>query len=155
MKYKIFIIITALLITVGITFVIYKKNNNKPFYLNEKYYNQNDFIEVSTKDVNKLIENKSSFVICDYNNFCNFKKPCESIFKEFISTNKVGILKMKFEDFKNTDLYNEVKLAPTVMIIKDGKIIDYLQSDSNEDTNRYQDIKSFEKWIKKYIILKK
>lgn len=154
MKYKLIIIITAIIIISGITFVIYK-NNNKPFYLNEKYYNQNDFIEVSTKDVNKLIENKSSFVIYVYNNFCNFKIPCESIFKEFIDTNKVGILKMKFEDFKNTDLYNKVKLAPTVIIVKDGKIIDYLESDSNEDTNRYQDIKSFEKWIKKYIILKK
>ena len=43
MKYKIVIIITALIIISGITFVIYK-NNNKPFYLNEKYYNQNDFI---------------------------------------------------------------------------------------------------------------
>ena len=154
MKYKLIIIITALIIIGGITFVIYK-NNNKPFYLDEKYYNQNDFIEVSTKDVNKLIENKSSFVIYVYNNFCNFKIPCESIFKKFIDTNQVGILKMKFEDFKNTDLYNKVKLAPTVIIIKDGKIIDYLESDSNEDTNRYQDIKFFEKWIKKYIILKK
>ena len=154
MKYKILIIITALIIICGITFVIYKKNN-KPFYLEEKYYNQTDFIEVSTKDVNMLIENKSSFVIYVYNNFCNFKIPCESIFKEFIDINKVGILKMKFEDFKNTDLYNEVKLAPTVIIIKDGKIIDYLESDSDEYTNRYQDIKSFEKWIKKYIILKK
>ena len=154
MKYKLIIIITALIIIGGITFVIYK-NNNKPFYLDEKYYNQNDFIEVSTKDVNKLIENKSSFVIYVYNNFCNFKIPCESIFKEFIDINKVGILKMKFEDFKSTDLYNKVKLAPTVIIVKDGKIIDYLQSDSDEDTNRYQDIKSFEKWIKKYVILKK
>lgn len=152
MKYKILIIITALIFICGITFVMY---NNKPFYLNEKYYNQTDFIEVSTKDVNKLIENKTSFVIYVYNNFCNFKIPCESIFKEFIDTNQVGILKMKFEDFKNTDLYKKVQLAPTVIIVKDGKIVDYLQSDSNEDTNRYQDIKSFEKWIKKYVILKK
>lgn len=154
MKYKILIIITALIFICGITFVMYKINN-KPFYLNEKYYNQTDFIEVSTKDVNKLIENKTSFVIYVYNNFCNFKIPCESIFKEFIDTNQVGILKMKFEDFKNTDLYKKVQLAPTVIIVKDGKIVDYLQSDSDEDTNRYQDIKSFEKWIKKYVILKK
>ena len=39
-------------------------------------------------------------------------------------------------------------------IIKNGKLINYLDTEKDEDLNRYQDSLEFEKWLNKYIYLK-
>ena len=42
-------------------------------------------------------------------------------------------LTIKFEYFKKTKLYKKIKYAPSVIIVNNGKIIDYLDSNKNED----------------------
>ena len=55
---------------------------------------------------------------------------------------------------KTTKMYDNIKYYPSFAIYKDGKIIDYLEADSDEDLNRYKDVVEFEKWFKSYIQLK-
>ncbi len=59
-----------------------------------------------------------------------------------------------FDEMKESYLYKKVKYAPSVIIIKKGKIIAYLDADKNADLDKYQNEKVFEKWIKNYIYLK-
>ena len=67
----------------------------------------------------------------------------------------IDVVSITFENFKKTDFYKEVKLAPSILIIKEGKIVTYLRADSDEDFDRYQDTEAFEKWLNKYIYLEK
>lgn len=55
-------------------------------------------------------------------------------------------------NLKKTYLYKKVKYAPSVIIVKKQKIIAYLDAEKDEDMDKYQDEKEFEKWLKKYII---
>ena len=41
------------------------------------------------------------------------------------------------------------------VIIKNGKIVTYLDANKKEDLDRYQDTSSFESWLDKYIYLSK
>ncbi len=50
-----------------------------------------------------------------------------------------------------TKFYNEVRLDPTVIIVKDNEIVTFLKADSDEDLEKYQDVKEFEQWINNYI----
>ena len=41
------------------------------------------------------------------------------------------------------------------MIIKNNEIVAYLDANSDEDLNRYQDLEEFESWLDNYIYFSK
>lgn len=77
--------------------------------------------------------------------------PCDKIFESFMEKYSIDFLKISFENFKNTLFYNEVKYAPSVIIINNEKIISYLDANKDEDLQKYQHEKEFEKWLNNYI----
>ena len=141
MKKVVLFIITLLLIT-GCS-----KKQIEKFYLNNKYYNEGKFITIKNLDDLK----NDTYVLYTYNNYCTFKIPCEEIFKEYMEKYKIDFYKIPFDQFKKTTLYTKVRYAPSIIIVKDGKIIDYLDANSNKDIEKYQDTKKFEEWINNYI----
>ena len=90
-----------------------------------------------------------------YNNYCSLPIPCEYIFEDFMSKYNISIVSIPFKEFKETKYYKKVKYAPTIIIIKEGNIVAYLDANSEKDLDKYQNINDFEKWISKYIYLDK
>ena len=140
MKKVVLFIITLLIIT-GCN------KNIEKIHLSDKYYNEGNYINIKNLDGLE----KDSYVIYTYNNYCSFKIPCEKVFKEYMEKYKIDFYSMPFEYFKKTSLYRKVKFGPSVVIVKEGKVIAYLDADKNEDLEKYQDSKKFEEWINKYI----
>ena len=138
------VLLIAIFLLVGCT-------NNKKFYLTEKYYNNGDFIDVTSAE----IPYNESYILYTYNNFCVLPVHCETIFKKVMENNKLDMLSIPFDDFKKTSLYKEVKYAPSIIIIKDGEVVSYLDANSDSDLEKYQDITKFEEWLKEYIYLEK
>ena len=129
--------------------------NDDQFALDSEYYNKGEYIQIDTEKVKELVDNKKTFLLFTYNNYCNFPVPCDSIFQEVMDKYKIDVLKIPFDKFKDTDFYETVKFAPSLMIIKEGKIIDYLKADEDGDMDKYQDVKAFRNWLNSYIVLKK
>ena len=121
------------------------------FYLDDKYYNNGDYISVTSEK----IDNNGSYLLYTYNNFCALPVHCENIFKEIMEKYKIDVLSIPFDNFKNTDYYNKIKYAPSIIIIKNGEIISYLDANSDKDLEKYQNADKFEEWLKKYIYLEK
>ena len=149
MKKKIIIIFTIIISILVFTTILNNNNNKNKFYLEEKYYNNNSFIETNSKDIKKL--SKESYILFTYNNYCTLPIPCEYIFEDFMKKNNISIISIPFAEFKKTNYYKKVKYAPTIIIINKGKIIAYLDANSDKDLKKYQDINEFEKWIDNYI----
>ncbi len=125
--------------------------SNKVFYLTDKYYNNGEFINVVAADINY----NESFIIYSHNNFCSLPIHCETIFKGVMQKYKLDFLSISFDEFKKTSFYDEVKYASSVIIVKDGKIKAYLDVNSDDDLEKYQDVIKFEAWLKDYIYLEK
>jgi hypothetical protein len=119
--------------------------------LPDRYYGSNGFIESDKEEIENLLNKKESFILFTYNNFCTLPFPCEKIFEEYMTNNKVRFLSLPFSDFKETSLYETIKYAPTIVIINKGKIESYLDAESDADFNKYQDVTEFSKWIDSYI----
>ena len=136
----------VLLITI---FLLVGCTNNKEFYLEDKYYHNGDYINVSSSD----IKDNESYILYTYNNFCVLPVHCENIFKEVMEKYKIDVLSIPFDDFKNTSFYQEVKYAPSILIVKKGELISYLDANSDNDLEKYQDTTKFEEWLRKYIVL--
>ncbi len=158
-KKKITIIIGFLVFAICL-FVVFYGGYKKPqeekiekFGLTDKYYGNGEFVKVDASALNEL--DKESFLLYTYNNFCIFKIPCDEIFQEAMTEKKIDIISIPFSEFKQTKYYKTVKLAPSVMIIKNGEIVKFLDAESDEDFNRYQDKDEFIKWLDKYIYLEK
>lgn len=157
MKKKLFITF-GIIFTISLFLIIYSKDssyNGEVFKLSDKYYNNGDYVVIDSSKLNKAINNNESFILYVHNNFCSFSVPCGDIFKEATSKYKIDVMEIMFDDYKNTKFYKKVKYAPSVLIVKDGKIIDYLDAEDDDDLNKYQDVDTFENWLKKYIILEK
>ena len=77
--------------------------------------------------------------------------PTKDLIEDVCKELNITILKIPFDEFKTTNLYNEVSLAPSIILIKEGKIIKYLDPEQNKDLSKYQDKKEFISWIKEYI----
>lgn len=125
--------------------------NSSKFSIEKEYYKESKFIDVTSEDIKELKENKKSFIVFTYNNYCMLEIPCDEIFKKVMNKYNISFLYLPYEEMKNTFIYNEVKLAPSVILIKEGKIVAYLDAESNEDLLKYQDTEEFEKWLTSYI----
>lgn len=152
-KKVLFVIIPLLLIGI-ITFVL-MNNKSEKFSLEDKYYGTGEFIDVSNSELENIIKDKENFLLYTYNNYCSLPIPCDSIFGSVMKEYGFNILQIKFSDFKETNLYKKVKLAPSVLIFKDGKLIEFLDAESDNDLKKYQDKEEFKNWLNNYIGLKK
>lgn len=124
------------------------------FLLEDTYYGNGSLVEVTTNDIENKLNSKESFLLFTYNNYCTLDIPCEDIFEEFTKKYQLSILSIPYDDFKKTSLHQKVKYAPSVLIIKEGKIVSYLDANAESDLKKYQDIEAFDSWIKEYINLK-
>lgn len=141
------------LITLAI-FLILTGCSNKEItkvYLSDKYYKDSNFISLTADEISNLKDD--TYLLYTYNNYCTLEVPCESIFNSFMSLYNISIISIPFDEYKNTSFYKKVKYAPTVILISKGKIITYLDADSDNDLDKYQDIIAFTKWLDTYIYL--
>ena len=132
--------------------VVFLSACTQKFYLDEQYYNQGNFIEITSDDLETL--GSQNYVLFTYNNYCAFSVPCDEIFQSFMSQNKIDFLSMSYEEFKKTKLHETVDFAPSVIIVKNWKIVDYLDSEKDKYLSMYQNVEKFGKWIQKYVNLK-
>ncbi len=148
MNKKILYIIPIVILIVAIIFLIYPKEEKGKFYLDDKYYNNGEFIEV-----NKLP--RGTYIAYVYANVCIFPTPCDKIFKEVMEKYKIDMLEISFDDIRDTKYHKEVIYAPSALIIRNGKLIAYLDAESDIDLEKYQDASKFEEWLSNYIYLEK
>ena len=142
------VLLIAIFLLIGCTF-----NKQEKFYLNNKYYNKGEYISVDSKDIDNI--KNDSMIIYTYNNFCNLPIHCENIFKEFMNKYKIDFISIPFIEFKKTSFYSGVSYAPSIIITKNGKIVDYLKADNDSDYDKYQKEDVFEKWLSEYIYFNK
>ena len=123
------------------------------FYLNDQYYNQGEYVKLDSVSLENIKDN--SMIIYTYNNFCNLPIHCENIFKEFMDKYQINFISIPFSEFKKTSFYTNVSYAPSIIIVHDGKVIDYLKADSDNDYDKYQKVDVFEEWLSDYIYFTK
>lgn len=158
MKKKALLIIglIVLVIIIVVSLIIFNNQNKKikPFFLEDMYYEQSKVTEIDTNTFNNLIEKKKSFVIFVYQPMCITSSDFESVLNDLLKENTLSIYKIAFSDIKNTDAGKKVKYYPSFIIYENGKMVDYLEANKDEDTIYYSSKDEFKKWLTKYVNLK-
>ena len=146
---KLLVLLTILIVITGC------KSKNSKFYLDDQYYNDGSYIEITKEELEELQNKKATYLLFTYNSYCTFKVPCDNIFEEVMKKYNIDIYSMPYELMKQTFIHDTVRYAPSIVIVKKGEIITYLDSEKDSDLNKYQDSDEFEKWLDQYIYLNK
>ena len=139
---KIIVLILVSLLLVGC---------NGKIKLEDKYYKRSEFIDIDYLGVDDLIKSKENFVVFIYQPMCTMSSEFEKLLDEYMDIRKISIYKMSFTDMKKTSLKDTVKFYPSFIIFKDGEVVDFLDADSDEDTNKYKILKAFKEWFEGYV----
>lgn len=148
------IVIILIFIVVIIERNFIQKTSNFMFYLEEKYYGDSVFNEIESNDLNNLINDKESFAIFIHQPFCSTSYEFNKILTKFSEENKISFYKMSFDEMKKTVMYENIKYYPSFAIYNNGKLIDFLDAESDEDLNCYKDMEEFKNWFNSYIQMK-
>jgi len=135
-------------------FVVCLVGCDKTFYLEDKYYEKSSFVELDKEGLNELIDNKESFAVFVYQPLCEASVEFENVLTKFLEKYKIIIYKVSFSDIKDEDLGKTIKYYPSFAIYKDGKIVDYLESDKDEDIQKYKSLDNFKNWFTSSVKLK-
>ena len=146
MKKVLLIIFTMLLLT---------GCKQEKFYLEDKYYENNNLIEPTAEEVNKLFENKESFAAFVYTPGCISCAEFEVVTDEFRKENNIVFYHIKSEVAKETKIHDKVIYTPSALLVKNGEIVAYLDATTDEDLSYYQTKDNFKSWLEKYIYLEK
>ena len=150
-KKKLLLVISVLILLSIIIFITFKVLNRN-FYLDDKYYGNNEIYEIGIEEFNNLISNKESFGIFVYQPACTTSAEFEQVLYDFFKQNNMSIYKIKFSDiYEHTDF---LKFYPSFIIYRNGKMVDFLEADKDKDLKYYQSVNGFSEWFTKYVILK-
>ncbi len=151
MNKKILIVILCLssLLITGCFNKTKEEDNTSKIYLTDIYYNKGNFIKIKNSDISNLKD--KTYILYTYNNYCTLPVSCESIFQKFMNKYKIDFLSIPFGEFKETEFYNTVKYAPSIIIVENGSIVSFLDANSDDDLEKYQDVDKFEEWLNNYI----
>ena len=147
---KIWITCIVVVLLVIILLVILTLNDK---HLSKKYYGKHEFITVETEDIEKM--RNETYLLYIHYDYCIFTVPTDNVIQEMMDKYNISVLKMHYEKFSKTYLHDEVKYAPSLLIVKNGKILDFLDAESDEDLPIYQDSNKMAEWVSKYVDLTK
>ena len=144
------------LVTILLVAILLVGCKESKFYLDEKFYNtDNGLVIVELEDVNQAISQKESFIVYIYLTGCSTCQEFEPIVREFLEENKMMMYYLSYDKLeKGSYLKKKVKYAPSALIFEKGKLVDYLDTSSDRDTERYKSLDAFSEWMKSYIEMK-
>lgn len=153
MKKKLLFIIPILLVLIISSIIAIAIFNNKinVFSLENKYYGNNDITEIDLNQLNELIDKKESFGIFVYQPMCITSADFEKVLYDFQAQNSISFYKIAFSKVKNE--LKDLNYYPSFIIYNNGKMVDFLESDKDEDIKYYQSADGFEEWLTKYVKL--
>lgn len=146
--------IFPLLLLISIIPIIIKNMPEGKFYLEDKYYGKNQFVDITSADLNNLIKEKESFALFVYQPACVTSADFEQVLYDFMETNNIQIYKISFSDLKETEIKNTIKYYPSFAVFNKGKMVDYLDANSDEDLKYYKSKEGFTKWFQSHVIIK-
>jgi len=151
---KRYIIVPALLVAFVIgAFILSAATKTSTFYLEDSYYNSNETQEIELDELNRLIDTQETFGVFVYQPLCVTSSDFEEVLNTFQEQYQIGFKKIAFSKVKNSQAAEFLQYYPSFIIYKDGKMVDFLEANKDEDLQYYQSVEGFKDWLANYVKL--
>ena len=121
--------------------------------LSEEYINNTTRHELDAESYKQLIAEQKSFILISHLPDCRAK--ILQFLKDYSAERQIAVNYMVWSEFHEIEKDSDIKYAPTVIIYNKGKIVDFLKSDSDADTAKYNNYEDFRAWLDSFVKLSK
>ena len=147
MKKKICLLVALVLLLVGC--------KPEKFYLEDELYEKSAITEIDVDTFKKLEKDEKEFAIFVYLPGCTSCAKFKEVLSEFDEANKIEFYTISITEVKGTSILDNIEFAPSMLIYKDGKVVDALDATSDKDKSALTTVDGFTKWLEEYIYLTK
>ena len=152
-KWLIISIVALIIVVAAIVVFLIFQNQSKIFSLESKYYNTGEKIEINISELEELISDKESFVVFVSQDMCLASSNFEVVINDFLEEYPITIYEINYSELKESDLGDFLEHYPSFVIYKNGKMVDFLDANADEDTNYYKTKEGFKNWVTQYVNL--
>ena len=125
--------------------------SGKQFRLDDEYYGESEAIYIEKDKYEQLIRDKKSFVVMVDKPGCVKTSEMRVSLSGFPEDMQFKYYHLYWDDAKETSLHEKVKYTPSVALIRNGEVVDWLDADAKEDEPLYNDPEALQNWIREYI----
>lgn len=126
---------------------------HQTFLLDQAYYGSSEQINIDAAEYEQLVDEKASFVLFVDMTGCITAEGLRTMTSEIAAENQIQFLHIMWPEAKTTSLHGPVKYYPSIVIVHNGEIVDFLQADSDEDAKYYNSKDELANWLMHYINL--
>lgn len=144
---KVFVTLVLLIILVGC--------GNKKFYLDEEHYEKGVITSITRDELNKLEKDKKNFMVFVYLPGCTSCAEFRSVLEGYIEENTLEFYTIAINDLKDSVILDHIEFAPSLVLYKEGKIVDALDAASDKDKAALTTEDGLVDWLDDYIYLTK
>ena len=152
-KWLIISIVALIIVVAAIVVFLIFQNQSKIFSLESKYYNTGEKIEINISELEELISDKESFVVFVSQDMCLASSNFEVVINDFLEEYPITIYEINYSELKESDLGDFLEHYPSFVIYKNGKMVDFLDANADEDTDYYKTKEGFKNWFTQYVNL--
>ncbi len=117
--------------------------------LSSEYFGQSEKIILDQSTYEKLVSEKKSFIILTHQPGCAAN--ILTYLKDFAAEKNFSYYYFLWSDLRETSIKSIVNFPPSVIIIRDGRVIKHLDANSNDDVEYYNSYDSFKKWLEEAV----
>ena len=150
-KRILFVLVAVVVLVVGV--IVFITQQNSRFMLDEEFYVAS-VDTVSMSEIQKLIDDKKSFLLFVSQPDCRTADDFRIVTQDLIANYPLSVFEISSADFNQDVIENKVRFYPTLMIFKNGKLVDYLESNNDADVAAYTTVGGLKIWLEQNIILK-
>lgn len=144
---KVFVVLLLLIMLVGC--------GNKKFYLDDEYYEKGVITSITRDELNKLEKDKKNFMVFVYLPGCTSCAEFRSVLEGYIEDNSLEFYTIAINDLKDSVILEHIEFAPSLVLYKEGKIVDALDAASDKDKAALTTEEGLVDWLDDYIYLTK
>lgn len=146
MKKKLLLLVAIVILLVGC--------KQEKFYLEDVHYGNGVITDIDKKELKLLEKEKENFVIFVYLPGCSSCAEFRTVLTEFVEEKNIEVYSISITNVEGTGV-GKVEYAPSLVLYNEGKVVDLLDSASDEDLPYFKEVTSLTEWLEEYIYLEK
>ena len=146
MKKKLILVVAILLLLVGC--------KQEKFYLDSEHYGKSAITEIDSTKLKEMEKNGNKNLVFVYLPGCSSCTEFKKVLTTFTDEYNLEVYSISIRDVEGTKA-ESIEYAPSLMIYKDGTVVDYLDSASNDDLPYFKSADKLKEWLEQYIYLSK
>lgn len=147
------IIITISLVVILVAFVVIMLTRTHKFTLSPEYYGAAEVQNINIDELQSLIDGQKSFGLFISQPACQASADLGKYLQEFADTHSLKFYEISFSTIKDSNIIPDLKFYPSFAIFHNGRVVNFLEADSDEDAAAYTSVDGFEDWFSGYVEL--